>query len=263
MNILFILGIIVGFGGVIFAYIEDGGILSSLVKISSMAIVFGGTFGFVMLSYPMSYIKEIPAALKLVLFGKKRKYADTINMLVDIAKSARADGILTLETKAQGIEDPFIKKGILLIADGVQPDYLKRVLEHEIDSMSEEYERATKVFEGAGGAAPAMGVLGTVMGMVNILKEMGTDMDALGAKIATAFIATMYGVGSANLLWLPVANSIRMSSAREVEYYTMVTEGLMCILEGEHPTKIKEDLVAMAGKDYGKNSDAAPAKEGK
>ena len=252
MNILFFVGLIVGFGGVLFAFVEDGGMLASLIKISSLCIVFGGTIGFTLLSYPLSYLKEIQSAVKLVLFGKKRNYGETIDMLVDIAKSARADGILTLESKANDIKDPMIKKGILLIADGVQPEYLKRVLDHEIESMTESYERAAKVFAGAGGAAPAMGVLGTVMGMVNILKEMGADMSSLGAKIATAFIATMYGVGSANLMWLPIGNSIKMSAAREQEYYEMVAEGLLSILEGEHPTKVQENLLAMAGKECAK-----------
>ena len=265
MNILIILGLIVSFGGVVFGFMVDGGVLSSLVKISSMSIVFGGSIGFGLVSYPMSFLREIPAALKLMLFGGKRNYAKTIDQLVEIGKSARAEGMLVLESKAQDVKDPLIKKGLLLISDGVEPEYLKRVLDHTIEATTSSYERAAKVFEGIGGASPAMGVLGTVMGMVSILREMGTDMDALGAKIATAFIATMYGVGSANLLWLPLGNNIKLCAAREQEYYEMVVEGLMSILEGENPSKMKENLLAMAGnaKDKSKGAGKGDSKDGK
>lgn len=247
MNIFLILGIIIGFGGVLFGYMEDGGVLSSLLKPSSASIVFGGSIGFMLIAFPFSYIKRVPAAFKLIFFRKKRNYNDAIDMLYSLATAARKDGLLAMESEAAKVDDPFIKKGLGYIADGVDPEFLKTVLEHAIEAQTEEYEQAAKVFEGVGGVAPAMGVLGTVMGMVSILREMGSDMEELGAKIATAFIATMYGVGSANLLWLPLGGQIKLVAEEEAAYLGLIEEGLLYILKGEYPSRMKDSLLAKAG----------------
>lgn len=247
MNIFLLIGLIIGFGGVILGYLGDEGVLSALLKPTSAAIVFGGTIGFVLMSFPLSFLKQVPAAIKLILFHKKKDYDAVINQLFDLANIARRDGILTMESEAEKVSDPFIKKGLIFVADGVESEYLKTVLEHEIEAITNEYEKGAKVFEGAGGVGPAMGVLGTVMGMVSVLREMGTDMEELGSKIATAFIATMYGVGSANLLFLPLSSHIRNCAEEEAAYYELIIEGLLCILEGEYPAKMRDMLRAKVG----------------
>lgn len=263
MNIFLIIGLIIGFGGVIFGYVEDDGVLTALLKPSAASIVFGGTLGFVMLSFPMSFLKQVPKALKMIFFRKKKNYAEVIDLLYNLANVARRDGILAMEAQAERVADPFIKKGLLYVADGVEPEFLKEVLENEIESTSKEYEHAAKVMEGAGGVAPSMGVLGTVMGMVSILREMGADMEALGGKIATAFIATMYGVGSANLLWIPLGNHIRNCAEEDAEYMDLIVTGLLSILEGEYPARMKDNLMAVIGglddksKGKGSKNDAA------
>lgn len=247
MNIFLIIGLILGFGGVIYGYIGDEGVLSALLKPTAASIVFGGTFGFLLLSFPISYIKQIPPALKMIFFRKKKNYTQVIDLLYNLANVARRDGILAMEAEAEKITDPFIKKGLLYVADGVEPEFLKEVLENEIEAKTGEYERAAKVMEGAGGVAPAMGVLGTVMGMVSILRDMGGDTEELGHKIATAFIATMYGVGSANLLWLPLGGHIKNCAAEDAEYMGLIVTGLLSILEGEYPARMKDNLLAVIG----------------
>ena len=182
MNIFLIIGLIVGFGGVIYGYVADEGVLSALLRPSAAAIVFGGTFGFLLLAFPISYIKQVPKALKAIFFRKKKNYAQVIDLLYNLANVARRDGILAMEAEAEKIKDPFIKKGLLYVADGVEPEFLKEVLENEIEASVGEMEKAAKVLEGAGGVAPACGVLGTVMGMVSILRDMGGDTEELGKK---------------------------------------------------------------------------------
>lgn len=254
MNIFLIIGLLLGFGGVIYGYVGDEGVLSALLKPTAASIVFGGTFGFMLLSFPLSYIKQIPKAFKMIFFRKKKNYGQIIDLLFNLANIARRDGILAMEAEAEKIKDPFIKKGLLYVADGVEPEFLKELLENEIEAKKSEYERAAKVMEGAGGVAPAMGVLGTVMGMVSILREMGADMEALGGKIATAFIATMYGVGSANLLWLPLGGHIKNCAEEDAEYMNLIVTGLLSILEGEYPARMRDNLLASIGDTSGGKS---------
>lgn len=258
MNIFYIVGLVLGFGGVIFGYIEDEGVLSALVKISALSIVFGGTFGIMFMANPLSHIKKIPGALKAVFFHKKRNYNEMVDILVNAANMARRDGLLVLESHAKTVKDPFIEKGLTFISDNSDEQYLREVLGSEIEAKNRRYEIPASVFEGMGGSAPTMGVLGTVMGMVSILRDM-SDMDALGGKIATAFIATLYGVGSANLLWLPLATHLKAIAEEETEYFEAIIEGLIAVQSGEHPNKIKERLLArVSDEPKGKNAKQKP-----
>jgi chemotaxis protein MotA len=175
-----------------------------------------------------------------------------VDQLYDLANTARREGLLAMEVEASKIEDPFTQTGLTLLADCVKPEYLQDVLESQIDAKDHEYEEAAAVFEGMGGAGPAMGVLGTVMGMISILRDM-SDMDSLGGKIASAFIATMLGVGSANLLFLPLAAHIKAIAAQEREYREVIIDGLLLIQDGMPPKRLQEKLYARIG---GKIKDA-------
>ena len=252
MNILAIIGIVLGFAGVIFGYLEDEGVLSALVKIPALSIVFGGTFGIMLASNPLSRLKKIPAAFRLAFLSKRDDSVELVEILVSIAVTARQSGLLALESESSKYDNPILTKGLEYIADGVTPEYLKHALDLECEALLDSYEEAAKVFEGMGGAAPTMGVLGTVMGMVSILRDMSADMASLGGKIATAFIATMYGVGSANLLWLPIAAHIKAATEEVGAYNKILIQGLVLIQSGEYPTRIKELLLAMCGPENGK-----------
>lgn len=261
LNAIIFVGLLLGFGGVVFGYLEDGGVLASLLKPSSASIVFGGTFGFALIAFPKEYLKQLGKSLKFVFFYPKKDYEALVQAMYQFSDTARKEGLLALESEAEKQTDPFIQKGLMSIVDGVEPEYLKKLLDGEIDAQCRDYERAASVFEGMGGAAPTMGVLGTVMGMVSILRDMGSDMGELGAKIATAFIATMYGVGSANLLWLPLGNHIKLLSEKEREYYELILDGFLLIQSGEYPARVREVMLSRIGeieaKNKGKGKDAA------
>lgn len=263
MNIFYVIGLVLGFGGVIAGYLLDEGTLSALLKIPAFLIVFGGTFGFAFMANPKSRFKLLPGALKLVLFYKRRNYSVLVDQLYDYANTARREGLLAMEVEASKTEDSFIQTGLTLLADCVKPEFLQDVLGSQIDAKEHDYEEAAAVFEGMGGAAPTMGVLGTVMGMVSILRDM-SDMDSLGGKIASAFIATMLGVGTANLLWLPLATHIKAIAAQEREYREVIIDGLLLIQDGMPPKRLQEKLYARIGskvKGDGKETDDGTRKE--
>lgn len=255
MNIMLIIGMIIAFGGILGGYSVEHGVLSALLQPSPLMIVFGGTFGIALIAFPFSNIKKIPSALKLIMFHKKHDYNQLVDMLCDIANKARKDGLLSLEAEAEKISNPFIKKGLGYIADGVDPDFLKKVLYNSIEAEYKKYEAAAKVFEGMGGTAPTMGVLGTVMAMVTVLGNMGSDTSKLGEKIATAFLATMFGIGSANLLWLPIGSQIKVVAEQDSDYMEIIVEGLMAIQAGEPSSRLKDRLYAKVGDIKNKTSD--------
>lgn len=254
MNITLILGLIIAFGGIVCGFIVEKGSLASLYQLSAILIVFGGTIGIAFIAFPLNSIKRIPGALKLIMFHKKHNYNKLVNMLCDIANKARKDGLLSLEAEADKMDDLFIKKGLGYIADGVDPDFLKNMLQNEIETQHKKYEAAAAVFEGMGGSAPTMGVLGTVMGMVNVLKNINGDTGELGKSIAVAFVATLYGVGSANLIWLPIGGHIKVVLEEETDYMEIVLEGLMAIQSGEPSSRLRDRLFARIV-DNQKNSD--------
>lgn len=247
MNILLIIGIIIAFGGILGGYIVDGGLIQNLLKLPPVLIVFGGTFGIALIAFPFNSIKKMPAALKLIMFHKKHDYNNLVDMLCDIANKARKDGLLSLEAEAEKMSNQFIKKGLGYIADGVDPEFLKKVLYNGIESEYKKYEDAAKVFESMGGTAPTMGVLGTVMSMVVVLRTMNSDTTNLGTNISSAFLATMFGIGSANLLWLPIGSQIKVVAQQDSDYMEVVVEGLMAIQAGEPSSRLKDRLYAKIG----------------
>ena len=261
MNIFLILGAIIGFGGVIYGYSAEGGSLINLLKAPALSIVLGGTFGVALIAFPLNNIKRIPSALKKILLSRRHNYDQLVEMLCDIANKARKDGLLSLESEADKIKDPFIKKGLGYIADGVDPEFLRKVLNNEIETAYRNLEAAAKVFEGMGGTSPTMGVLGTVMGMVTVLGHMGSDTSKIGESIAGAFVATMYGVGFANLIWLPLGSHIKVVAEHETEYQEVVLEGLMAIQSGEPSSRLRDRLYAKIGNVKQKGAPAAKVED--
>jgi chemotaxis protein MotA len=244
MNITLIFGFVIALGGIIAGFMNENGSLISLWQASAFMIVFGGTIGIAFIAFPINNIKRIPSALKLIMFHRKHNYTQVVEMLCAVANKARKDGLLSLEAEAENMEDLFIKKGLGYIADGVDPEFLKKMLQNEIETKEKKHESAAAVFEGMGGTAPTMGVLGTVMGMVNVLKSMGGDTTELGKSIAVAFVATLYGIGSANLIWLPIGGHIKVITEEESNYMEIILEGLMAIQSGEPSSRLRDRLNA-------------------
>lgn len=260
MDIGAIIGSFLGISMILTGYILEHGNLAALISPSPLFIVVGGTIGCTVLAFPLSELAKLPNALKIVYTQKNFNEVDIINQLAELSEKARKDGLLSLEQDAQNNENDLIRKGLALVVDGIETEVIKDILERENVLHESIYESGIKIFEKAGGYSPTMGVLGTVMGMIIILGNMESP-EGLGEKIAVAFIATMLGLGLANLVYLPMADRIKAKAEREKMVNDLVIEGLLSIQAGENPRIIKEKLnLALLEKMSGKGS-KQPAKE--
>lgn len=262
MDITTILGILLGFAAILIGYVLEGGSLAALIhQASPFIIIFGGTFGAVILAFNQSDLKLLPGLLKITFGNQSIDEIAIINQLSDLSEKARKEGLLSLEQDTQTIENPLIKKGLSLVVDGIETQAIKDILIRESELREEVFETGAKMFEFAGGVAPTMGVCGTVLGMISILGDM-SDPNELGPKIATAFIATLLGVGFANLFFIPMANKIKVKAGKERMVSDIIIEGLLSIQAGENPRLIKEKLnLALLEQMHGKKSNDTSSKE--
>jgi chemotaxis protein MotA len=242
MDIITIISIIFAFGSLIVAFVLEGGVVSALLQPTAALIVFGGTIGAIGISFKGSNLAKVPKLLRKVFFNKSENREEIMDAFVALSILTRKEGLLALEQEtADKHYDDFIVTGIKLVVDGADEDTLKHALENKISNMEDRHEKGIAIFEAAGGFAPTMGVLGTVMGLIHVLGDL-SNPDALGGKIAVAFIATLYGVGSANLLWLPIANKLKELNSEEVITKNMMLEGIMLLRNGSNPNFLKEQL---------------------
>lgn len=246
MDLSTIIGIIVGFGFLITGYILEGGTVSSLGGLSAAMIVFGGTAGAVMISFPLSDLKNLPKWFKLAFTSQSFGTAEAYETLIRFAEKARREGLLSLEQELESVTDRFTYQGMQLVIDGTDPEITKEILESNIAVLEKRHKIGIAVFEAAGGYSPTMGIVGTVMGLVMVLGNL-SDPEALSHSIAAAFIATLYGVASANLLWLPIATKLKMKDKAEVSAMEMVLDGILSIQAGENPSILKEKLKTHVG----------------
>ncbi len=242
MDLTTLIGLLVGFGSILLAFIEEGGSLGMLVVVSAFMIVFGGTFGATIISFTGDELKKVPYFLKIVFTEKKVDYSTVLESLVDTADKARREGLLSLESQLGEIDNDFLSRGLQLVIDGTDPELTRSMLEMEIESFEEHEKVGTEIFMTMGGFGPTMGIIGTVMGMVNVLSNL-SNPDDLGPAIAVAFLATLYGISSANLLWIPFGTKIKIKTAREVLLMELILEGILSIQAGENPRVIKEKLM--------------------
>lgn len=241
MDITIWIGIIAGLVAIVGGFLMDGGEFSGLLQFTAALIVFGGTAAAVIISFPKSKLRTIPAALK-VAFGREdipngRYIKDIVNM----ATIARRSGVLALERNSMDHPSPFLREGIQLVVDGTDQEQLKQMLSLELDAVEQEYEGYAKVFESAGGYAPTMGIIGTVMGLIHVLSSL-TEPTSLGPSIALAFTATLYGVASANLIFLPIASKIKARGELEVHTMELLMHGIIAIQNGENPQLVQRKL---------------------
>lgn len=241
MDITTIVGLIIGFAALIIAFILEGGAPGALVSPTAGLIVLGGTIGATILSFTMNELKKVPALLRISFQNQEYDFTALIDQIVQLADQARREGLLSLEQNLSEIQDPFLKLGVQLVIDGVEGTLLRDLLETEIYCMGERHRNGIAIFEAAGGYSPTMGIIGTVMGLVNVLGHMD-DPGSLGPAIAMAFIATLYGVGFANLLWLPIAAKLKSKHDTESLYRELSMEGILSLQAGENPAFIQEKL---------------------
>jgi chemotaxis protein MotA len=236
------IGIVLAFGAVLGSFVMEGGSPAAMLSVPALILVFLGTFGICVASNKMSDIGGIMKAfLRCILPGKKVDSAATVTELMTYADVARRDGLLALEEKAKAVEDPFLKRGLELVIDGTDSEEVAEALEMEIAALRERHKVAAKWFGDAGGFAPTLGIIGTVLGLVHAL-EGQSDPAGLGKAISSAFIATLWGVMSANLMWLPLANKLKRISAVEVAHRELIVQGILAIQAGVSPRAVGERL---------------------
>jgi len=237
------IGIGIGCAGILLGAQMEGTPMGSLFNVPAALIIFGGVAGACLASAGLDAMKLIPTLYKKVFSAERRDLRGLVSELVGYAERARRDGLLALEEELDEVDDAYTRKGLQLVVDGTPSDMVKEVLEAEIHGMRARHKVGAKLFENAGGYAPTMGVLGAVLGLISALQNLD-DPDSLGPAIATAFIATLLGVGAANVIFLPVAQRLRQLSDAEVETRVLVLEGILAIQSGDNPRVIEEKLIS-------------------
>lgn len=243
MDITTLIGLIIGFAGLIGGYLLDGGHLNALFIPSALLIVFGGTIGAVIVSFPSSHLKGTGTALSMAFRERKHDPHQLIGEIVDMATIARREGVLALEQRAQENKNPFLHEGLLMVVDGTDPELTRQILELEMDALEDHHEGYAKIFEAAGGYAPTMGIIGTVLGLIHVLGNL-SDPDSLAPAIAVAFTATLYGVFSANVIYLPIATKIKVRSKESISEMELMLEGILALQAGENPQLIRKKLMS-------------------
>lgn len=243
MDLSSVIGLVLGFGMLLLAYVEEGGSLTTLLAPTAAMIVFGGTIGAVMLSFSMDDIKQVPKLFKIMITEKKYEVNELIGTLCGFAEKARREGLLCLERETTNIDDEFLRQGVQLVVDGTDPALVRDILETQIDFTDQRHKTGAAMFEAAGGYSPTMGIIGTVMGLINVLGNL-SNPDELGPSIAVAFIATLYGVAFANLLWLPIGYKLKLKSHQERFMREIALEGILSIQAGDNPSIVREKLRA-------------------
>ena len=242
MDITILISLLIGFSALILGFTLEGGALTSLLQPTAALIVFGGTLGAVGISFPAQSLKKIPKLFKIAFTRKNNNLDETIDFFRNLSFNVRKHGILILENYLADTQlDPFIKKGLQLVVDGTNPDIVRSILTRKLEQTSSRHDDGIEVFLSAGGYAPTMGIIGTVLGLVQILGSL-SDPSSLGSKIALAFIATLYGIGSANLIWLPIANKLRELDKIEIKEKEMIIEGILLIQEKTNTNILVDNL---------------------
>lgn len=236
-----VIGVVIALIAVFGGQVLEGGHPGSLLQLTAFTVVLGGTLGAVLLQSP---VRQFVLGMKMSRWVFIPPLLDATALVEHIAAwsaTARKEGLLALDPHIEGIDDPFVRKGLQLVVDGTEPLELKRVLEVEIETFDDLHRQGARVWEAAGGYAPTIGILGAVMGLIQVMENLA-DPAHLGAGIAVAFVATIYGVGLANLAFLPIANKLKSLIARQVLMREMLVDGLVGIANGENPRLISGRL---------------------
>lgn len=246
MDILSVLGLVVALGAVLGGQWLEGGHLTSLLQVTAFFIVIGGTLGAVMLQSRLPVFADGIRLARWVFQAPACDFRGLINRVIHWSNVARRGGLLALEPQLRIEKGPFELKGLQLLIDGADPVTMREILERDIDTFEAAHRAAIRVWESAGGYAPTFGILGAVIGLIHTMENL-TDPGKLGAGIAVAFVATIYGVGAANLLFLPIASKLKGLVAREARRREMLIDGLVGVANGENPRIIQGRLEGYLG----------------
>jgi chemotaxis protein MotA len=237
------IGLAIGVLGIAMGATMEGSNIMAILNPSAMLIVLGGTLGAVMAGTSFETVKNIPKMYMKACNAAAPDLNARVTELVSYAEQARRDGLLALDEQLANVEDPYTRKGLQLVVDGTDPDLVADVLEAENDAMRKRHAASTQPFEKAGGYAPTMGIIGTVFGLVHVLSNLSKP-ETLGPSISAAFIATLIGVASANVIYLPIAARLKQLSQEELHFRAMTLEGILAIQAGDNPRVVQEKLTA-------------------
>lgn len=260
MDLSTLVGAIGGMGLVMLGYMMEGGTVGSLIQITAAFIVFGGTFGAVILSFPQDQLISAVKALNRVVFNQHNDMKEIIAELVRYATKARKEGVIILEKEAKKASDPLIKLGLEAVSDGADPSLVRDMMENQLAQMEESSKSDSKVWEAAGGYAPTVGIIGAVLGLIQVMKNL-SDPAALGGGIAVAFVATIYGLVGANLYFIPISTKIKTKDHHVFVAKEMIIEGILAIQAGESPALIERKLQSFILEET-KSSGSAGSHEG-
>jgi len=242
MDFVTLLGLIIGLGGILGGMVLEGGHMGSLIQGTAAVIVFGGTFGAVLVSTSSQDLRTGLRLFKWALFKSDPNERERLmKQIIESAQIARKESILALERKLNTYTDPFMQNVFRFVIDGVEPNTLRDIFEAEVHMEQEALRAGAKIWQDAGGFAPTIGIIGAVLGLIHVMQNV-SDTAQLAAGIAVAFVATVYGVGSANLIFLPIANKIKRRIQKQLEIKMMILEGAVGIMNGMNPFIIEEKL---------------------
>jgi chemotaxis protein MotA len=252
IDIAVVLGFIIALGGMGLGIFLEGGSLGSYIGVSAACIVIGGTIGATCVSFPLSTLMTVPQLLVIALTEKKHNIPEVIKKLVGFSERARREGILCLESELANTDDEFLKSGLQLVIDGTDPALVRDTLETKIAFIAERHHLGASVLETAGGYSPTMGIIGTVLGLIQVLSNI-SDPASLAGSIALAFIATLYGIASANLIYLPMAMKLKMKHEHEQLIKHIMLEGILSLQSGDNPRIVEQKLKAFLARSFAKN----------
>lgn len=241
MDVLSLIGVVLAFVAIVGGNYLEGGHVGALLNGPAALIVIGGTLGAALLQAPMDVLKRAMVILQWIFFPPRIDLLGGIERVVGWSMTARKEGLLGLEPVADAEIDAYARKGLQLLVDGAEPEAIRSILEVDLYTQESRDIQAAKVFESMGGYAPTVGIIGAVMGLIHVMGNLANP-SMLGSGIAVAFVATIYGVGFANLLMLPIANKLKAIATRQSCYREMLLEGILSIAEGENPRSIELKL---------------------
>jgi chemotaxis protein MotA len=239
-------GIAVCIVAMMIADVLDGGSPTAFINPSAILLIFGATFGATIASTSVKQFMTMPKLFAMSMKPRVSDVGSIREMLVKFAARARREGLLALEGDVEGVQDPFIRHGLQMVIDGLEPDTVEEILEIELESMQSRHLKGIDMFAKMGGYSPTFGVLGTVMGLISVLSNL-SDPSNLGESIATAFIATLFGVGAANILWLPISANLKGKDGAEAQERRLALAAILAIQAGDNPRIVAQKLSAHAG----------------
>lgn len=236
-------GLVGGVVAILLCGMLEGTTPMTFFNLPAIVIVLVGTFMATMASVGFDQMKRIPTLYRITFSPPEQELRARVDLLVSIAEQARREGLLALDAQLADIDDEFTRKGLQLVVDGTDPDLVREILEAEIDGMAARHAIGAKTFEKAGGYAPTLGILGAVMGLISVLGNLA-DPDSIGPAISVAFIATLYGVGAANVVFLPISSRLQALSEEEVELRTLTLDGILAVQAGDNPRVVADKLAS-------------------